>query len=197
MDAALREICADSNIRNRIWDLLLRDKLRTAYKRAMDHALFLLEVEREGLPVTVDDDFEKELHRHRGNRVEEAVGPDSADVQSTIVKNTAAARSKAVTAAIDSRCNVHNEIHDVLRSYYSIALGRIVDCVCQQVVFHFLLNGKGNPLGIFCPELIMGLSDVQLAAVASEDTLVQEQRERLGREIDMLRKAVDELKFVV
>ncbi|KAH6685727.1 interferon-induced GTP-binding protein Mx1 [Plectosphaerella plurivora] len=194
---ALEELCVDDAVREQIWSLLLREKLHATYERAMAHALFLLEVERGGVPATVDDSFEAKVLEYRSARTEETLGNAIADYDSGPWPTTKEQLKQNVNKTIDSQCNVRNEIHDVLRSYYTVAMGRIIDSVCQQVVFHFLLNGKGSPLSIFCPELIMSLSDVQLAAIASEDELVFEKRERLGREIEKLRKAVDELRFVV
>jgi hypothetical protein len=194
--ATLSELCVDETVREQIWSLLLRDRLNTAYKRAMAHARFLLEVERDQIPVTVDDSFEDDLRGHRSKRLDKSLDSDGFKLNDMTSSHVITLGKQALIGAVNDRCDVNKEIHDVLRSYYSVALGRIIDSVCQQVVYHFLLLGKGSPLSIFCPELIMSLSDVQLAAVASEDALVHEKRERLGREIDKLRKAVEELRFV-
>jgi dynamin GTPase effector domain-containing protein len=194
--ATLNELCVDETVREQIWSLLLRDRLNTAYERAMAHARFLLEVERDQIPVTVDDSFEDNLRGHRSKRLEMSLDPNGFRLKDVPSSHTITLGKEALISAVDDRCDVDKEIHDVLRSYYSVALGRIIDSVCQQVVYHFLLHGKGSPLSIFCPELIMSLSDVQLAAIASEDAVIQEKRERLGREIDKLRKAVEELRFV-
>ncbi|KAL2016469.1 hypothetical protein VTK56DRAFT_3490 [Thermocarpiscus australiensis] len=52
-------------------DTLLLKKLQEAYKKAIDHAKFLLNVERNGKPVTLNNYFSDRLDHARGNRYQD------------------------------------------------------------------------------------------------------------------------------
>jgi hypothetical protein len=50
----LTKLCSEKQVRDQLWNVLLLDKLRSAYCRAMNHARFrfLLSIERGGRPTT-------------------------------------------------------------------------------------------------------------------------------------------------
>ncbi|KAL2015273.1 hypothetical protein VTK56DRAFT_5929 [Thermocarpiscus australiensis] len=123
---------------------------------AMDHAKFLLDVERNGKPVTLNNYFSDRLDHARGDR--------------------------------------YQDVHDILQSYYNVSRKRIVDVVCQYVVYHFLLDSEGSPLRLFDTKLVLGLSEEKLNAIAGEDATVIVERERLGQEVKSLKAAINILR---
>lgn len=121
-------------------------------------------MEREGTPSTVNHYFNANLQKKRNER------------QAVVDR--------------DNTQQVCEDIADSLASYYKVARKRFVDSVCQQVVNHFLLNDKESPLKILSPDLIMGLDDEQLGAIAGEDAVLKHQRHTLEREIGALDAAL-------
>jgi hypothetical protein len=86
-------------------------------------------------------------------------------------------------------------------SYYKVARKRFVDCVCQQVVDHFLLYGKQgagpdekSPLSIFDSDLILSLDESKLEDIAGEDPWTKQQRDMLATEIKNLTEATKVLR---
>jgi hypothetical protein len=68
----LDELCPETQVRDRLWDTLLMDKLRDAYCRAMNHARFLLIVERGHRPMTFNNQFTENLRKKRSERMTES-----------------------------------------------------------------------------------------------------------------------------
>lgn len=89
---------------------------------------------------------------------------------------------------------VCEDIHDILKSYYEVSRKRFVDTICQQVIDHDLLNGKGSPLRLFRPELVLGMDEVRLEMIAGEDSITRGQREKLGIEMQSLEAALKVLR---
>lgn len=52
-----------------LYENVLVEKLQASYKQAMDHAQFLLEIEREVKPTTYNTWFNEELQRVQGKRL--------------------------------------------------------------------------------------------------------------------------------
>jgi hypothetical protein len=61
------------------------------------------------------------------------------------------------------------EIHDVLESYYMVAMKRFVDTVCMKVSDCYILTGKKSPLRVFGIAFVSQLSATQLDLIARED----------------------------
>lgn len=59
----MRETCPDDQVREGLWESLLLEELQTAYREAMKHAKFLLDIEREGNPMTYNNFFTKKVSR--------------------------------------------------------------------------------------------------------------------------------------
>lgn len=182
-------------VRTELYENVLLEKLQDSYKHAMNHARFLLEIEREGKPTTYNTCFAEELNRGQGERLAKNLGSlahvDEAGNKSVLL----GAALSAIRIGDKSNPKQATEyLHDVLRSYYQVSVKRFVDVVCQQVVDHFLLNGKGSPLHVFSTELVLDLSAGTLEMIAGEDQVTKQERERLAREIDSLQAAMKVLR---
>ncbi|EJT69153.1 hypothetical protein GGTG_13262 [Gaeumannomyces tritici R3-111a-1] len=90
----------------------------------------------------------------------------------------------------DNAQQVREDILDTLKSCYKVARKRIVDSVCQQVVFHYLLEAPDSPLHVFGTDPIVSLDDAQLEAIAGEDAETAHRRQALAREIESLELGV-------
>lgn len=190
---ALQEACPDERTRTELWDTLILEKLQEGYKKAMDHANFLLNVECNGTPMTLNNYFSEALDESRGARYkarikETATALDQGKSRGWWLSNTAL--EKVVLAKSGNVDSVCKNVHDILQSYYSVSRKRFVDLVCQYVVYYFLLESRDGPLRLFHTKLVLELSDEKLEAIAGDDAGAVCERERLTREVKSLKAAV-------
>ncbi|KAF5020524.1 hypothetical protein F66182_7456 [Fusarium sp. NRRL 66182] len=191
--SVLDKCCPHRSIRDELWPFLL-DDLQQRYRRAVDHVEFLLEVEFEGKSITYNPDFEKSLSRLKFshmNDLGEAVEIKVRELQHT---DSAASEARSVVEARlskeDSLSTTRRDIHNVLRTYYDSARSRFVDVVCQQVIDHFLLNAADGPLTVLSEKVVMHMTPEQLEAIAGEDMLSRDRREKLTRDMENLKQAL-------
>jgi hypothetical protein len=189
----MEEVCPDEQVRGELWENILLEKLCAAYKKAKEHADFLLSLERER-PVTENPDFNKNLQRSRNARLGEALmsfaigdGPPEEKPGSTLLSLAQFLRFSEDKA---NDTHVCEDIHDILKNYYKVAGDRFVDVISVQVVNHDLLNGPSSPLHIFKHELIHRMEADQLKNIAGEDDITKTKRERLDNEIKSLTEAL-------
>ncbi|KAI3392113.1 hypothetical protein diail_6156 [Diaporthe ilicicola] len=186
----LAHVCADKQVMAQLWDNILLEKLQESYKRSMDHASFLLHVEREGKPTTYNHFFNAELQKGQGKRFQKSLtnlATFGTESQGLVIP------LKSLSALNITKSNpeqVREYLHDILESYYKISAKRFVDVICQQVIDHFLLNGEDSPLHVFDTDLVFDLSINVLEMVAGEDQATKQERERLEREIGRLEDAM-------
>lgn len=190
------EICPEEQVKKELWEDVLIDELRQAYKRAMDHARFLLIIERAGKPITYNHYFNENLQRSRSSRLSEAL--DRAALP--YINNGRGGRTiclddiRNISTNKSNPRQVHEDLHDILESYYKVSRKRFVDVVCQQVVDHLLLSGETSPLRIFSPERVMMMDEDQMEMIAGEDAGTKTQRVLLTREIESLEAAMKVLR---
>lgn len=173
-----------------LWDNILLEKLQESYRRSMDQARFLLQVERERKPITYNHYFNTGLQQGQRKRFQESL--------STLAINTEGSQGPVIPLKSLSNLNVTKSnpeqvreyLHDVLESYYKVSAKRFVDVICQQVIDHFLLNGKDSPLHVFSTDLVFDLSANVLEIIAGEEQATKQERERLDREINQLEDAM-------
>ncbi|KXJ84627.1 hypothetical protein Micbo1qcDRAFT_16894 [Microdochium bolleyi] len=186
----LENLCPDEQLREQVWEMLLVDRLRGAYERAMDHARFLLAVERSGRPTTFNHYFNSTLQQKRSGRItKELEGlPITTDCDATTEFYYVADIKKHFVPK-DNAEQVCTDIVDTLASYYKVARKRFVDTICQQAINHYLLDRADSPLKILCADLVMSLSAKQLDMIAGEDASSRALRAALTRQRDSLRAA--------
>ncbi|POR31830.1 Interferon-induced GTP-binding protein Mx1 [Tolypocladium paradoxum] len=187
-------LCPEKQVRDQLWDNLLVDQLRGLYRNAMNHAHFLLSIERGGRPSTFNHYFNDILQKKRGERLAVSLAEKAIDLRDYNFK--ASGRYVSVENLRSSAVNKDNEqqvcedILDIFESYYKVAQRRFVDIVYQQVISHFLLDGAESPVKAFGPDMIMRLSDEQLDLIAGEDEESKHQRMTLQRESASLEAAL-------
>lgn len=198
----LTRICADKQVRNQLWETLLVEDLKKAYSRAMNHARFLLRVERYVTPSTYNHYFNSEVQKKRQDRIAAAIAAETktydehepAFIRSASVKAVPISRLKRLTVDKDNTQQIREDILDVLDSYYKVSRKRFVDVVCRQVIGYFLLEGEESPLKLFTSDLVMGLSDDRLEIIAGEDAETKGWRALLESEIENLEAAMKVLR---
>ena len=182
----LSELCHDKNVLDQLWDMVLRDELCSRYQKAMDHTRSLLEIERDGLLITLNHYFNSTLQKARQERQvarleKHVLSPDNL-VSLQSLKN--------LSIDMDNSEHICDDILDTVESYYKVSRKRFVDVVCQHVVYHMLLVGPDSPLSVLSPESVLKLSKGQLAAIAGEDAVTRSQREMLRRQVESLEEAI-------
>ncbi|KAI0011596.1 interferon-induced GTP-binding protein Mx2 [Xylariaceae sp. FL0662B] len=187
-------LCPEKQVRDQLWDTLLVDKLRDAYRRAMRHAHFLLAMERGGRPSTFNHYFNANLQNKRNKRMTETLGAMAISFAGHNERYVPIGKLEDHVANKDNAQQVCEDIVDTLMSYYKVSRKRFVDTICQQVVNHFLLDGDESPLHILSPELVMNLDPEQLEMIAGEDVASKRQRQILGREMESLEAAIKVLR---
>jgi hypothetical protein len=177
-----------------LWETILVEQLREAYQRAMDHARFLLSIERGGRPTTFNHYFNSNLQKKRSERLSDSLS------NATVTFGASSERYVSMktlhNAAVEKGNAEHicEDIVDALSSYYKVSRKRFVDAICQQVIYHFLLDGKKSPLKILDPDLVIGLNTEKLEVIAGEDMVSKHRREVLQWEVKSLEAAMKVLR---
>jgi hypothetical protein len=195
--AALRSVCQEEQSRDKLWAAIL-DSLVDSYKMAMAQASLLIEVEQRKQPYTLNRQFNESLSKARGYRITELLrGKARRDIKQygelQLMVNL-----DDIAKAAESKSNVEQlqeEIHDILQSYYSLALNRFIDNVFQQAVDYQLLHGPSSPLKVFTQDWVINLQPEQLEQIVGETKLAKKRRQKLMRKIDDLSKALKILKI--
>ncbi|KAH6964735.1 dynamin family protein [Fusarium venenatum] len=149
----------------------LMAELLIKYNSSMNQAIHLVDIERQKKPYTLNHYFNKNLQIARNMRTFQALKEKA--WKKINMEHTAA------------------EIHDILQAYYKVARKRFVDNVYHQAVDLCLLSGPSNPLGLFCEQWVLDLSDERLRSIAGETRVIQEKRQNLQTALQDLAQALE------
>ncbi|KAI0490353.1 interferon-induced GTP-binding protein Mx2 [Xylaria cf. heliscus] len=185
-------ICPEKHLRDQLWEALLLEKLREAYRRVMKHARFLLKMELGGRPTTFNHYFNANLQKKRAGRFNTLV--HSISTHKNGVSSVLTSELERHVVNRDNTQQVCEDVVDALASYYKVSRKRFVDSICQQVVHHFLIEDEEGPLKILSPELIVGLNEAQLEMIAGEDATSKYKRQVLERVLEALTAALKVLR---
>jgi hypothetical protein len=197
MVTVLDTLCADPCVREEIWSSIL-DEVLTRYKAALDQAMFLVSLERDKRPYTVNHYFNDNLQIVRGNRKAAMLKSKSRQEIKRGYHNSVQVSDNLIVDLDDVRSTTKNksnvdqvkeEIHDILWSYYKVARKRLVDNVYQQAVDHCLLTGPRSPLTVLTQEWVIELDSERLEMIAGESLLTKQQRLTLSNKIEDLEAA--------
>ena len=193
----LEHVCPEKHVREQIRDVLVLDELQKRYTRAMEHARFLLRIERNGMPSTYNHYFNSEVQKKRQDRVNDSL-------ESYILTYTLQDRTRVRVIPAEKLSNtivdkanadqICEDILDNLESYYKVSRKRFVDVICRQVIGYYLLEGEESPLRVLCSDLVHGLDAEKLELIAGEDVQTKEQRAMLEMDIKNLEEAVKVLR---
>ena len=154
----------------------------------MDHARFLLKVERDGTPLSTKHYFASELERSRQRRVKARLEKNAytnEDGHRVVRLDT----TVATTTASNMEHTI-GDLHDILHAYYKVARKRFVDVVCMQASDYHLITGPDTPIKVFSTNFVSELTDDQLERIAGEETSIRRRREQLQHEIENLQKGM-------
>ncbi|KAE8147665.1 vacuolar sorting protein VPS1, dynamin [Aspergillus avenaceus] len=154
---------------------IMMDDLLEKYRCALNHVDFLLHVERNGTPKTLNHYFNDNLQKCRQQRLTALLkkkGVENLSVTDIIMQDHMSNDEYTVQV-----------IHDILESYYKVARKRFVDNVCVQAADYFLVTGPETPMKLFSPAFVNRLSPEKLAEIAGEEASVRRRRANLRKEI--------------
>jgi hypothetical protein len=153
----------------------------------------LLGIELSGSPVTKNRDFVRIRKECAQERADDELSKLRGD--HTTAPFTADRLFKFAWRAESNTTADHCEqIHDIVKAYYAVARDRLIDSMCQHVIFYFLLGAEDSPIKILSSKLILSLSPAQLETIAGEDSGTVHRRQVLKSEIRNLEEAVKVLK---
>lgn len=200
---AIKAICHDSKIEEELCEIVLRDHVVSCFGRANEHAKSLLNMERGCAPWTVNHYFNDNLSKAQGGRLIASI-KKIAGLTLDVVKNSQGEQvAYTLTEAQLQSMATHNQsnaehmqeyIHDVLKSYYKVAMKRFIDNISLYVVHHDLLYAEDGPLNVFNSKFVHSLEELQLDQLAGENSLVKSEREKLAQDIENFRAALGVLK---
>ncbi|KAK4505474.1 hypothetical protein PRZ48_003437 [Zasmidium cellare] len=184
---ALSFICKDAEICRTLTETLFED-LVGLYQKAIDNTRFLLEVERNDTPMTLNHYFNETLQKSRQEKVLSQLQNNSFDLSNygKVVQIETAMK----THSMSNEEHTVQDIHDILESYYRVSRKTFVDNVGRQAAIHYLLNADKGPLGLFSPLFVSQLSPDQLEEIAGEAPADKRKRAQLTKDIASLKEAM-------
>ena len=191
---ALAHVCVDERVRNSLWSVL-QENLIDRYKQAINHAEFILRVERYGTQLTNNRFFNKNLQKSKTSRMDKLKRHSNSPKQkkrSEKITNEARAQN---STSIGNAEHTVEQIHDIVESYYNVARERFVDTVCMQASDYYLLTGEPSPLRVFGINFVSKLSPAQLDMIAGEENSTKQLRTSLMNQITALEKGKKLLKI--
>ncbi|KAL8902671.1 MAG: hypothetical protein Q9207_004473 [Kuettlingeria erythrocarpa] len=187
----LHEVCEDEHIRIGVYNAIT-DQLAERYKKAIDHAKFILHVERSGTPLTTNHYFADNLEKSRTKRMRDSLKTQTIEISGYGAMVQVDSMIQGSTGSNTE--HTIQDLHDILRSYYKVARKRFVDVLCMQAADYHLVKGPDAPARVFTPAFVSGLTAEQLEQIAGEEMVSKKKREGLMREIGNLQNGKKILK---
>lgn len=186
ISAALRSVCPDEQTHSRLW-LAILDCLVKRYQIAIDQANLLVKVEQHKQPYTLNRQFSVVLSKARGHRMADllaAKARNDTKQYGNVQRMISLTDVEEFVQAKDNITDLQETIHDILYSYYTLALDRFIDNVFQLAVDHYLLQGPSSPLKVFTQDWIIDLEPPELEQIAGESKATKKRRAKLTRKIE-------------
>ena len=189
-------VCPSTRVRHCLGSTLA-DQLTDKYRRAFKHVEFLLEIELNGTPATLNHYFNDNLEKWYVAQEEFGSVTNFFNSRQERVRNRAAAKAfsdcshgdvvrlddLAVHHPMSNAEHTIQDVHDILKSYYKVARKRFADSLRMQAADHFLITGPDTPLTLFSPAFVAALTPNQLEEVAGEDVSSKRKRNQLEKEM--------------
>lgn len=189
-------VCAfnDTLLEKIIPELSLRLKIEAhnltfanaAHNAATSQLNQILNDERGGILQTINHYFAETLAKTREDRVlrrlKESGLRDGEDQTIDLAAITRAAHLSNEDQAV-------NDIHDILKAYYKVAVKRFMDNLVLQVVERHYLGDQG-PVKAISPEYVGTLSDTELRDIAAESYATSSARVNIDQKLARLEKAL-------
>lgn len=179
---SLEKIVGDDEVRASLMSQIVRRQTTTS-TRAMEILSTILSDERGGILQTVNHYFADTLAETRQERV-------MARLRSLDLEGVPMNVTDVLSGIHLSNEQAVNDIHDILKAYYKLALKRFCDTVILQVTERCLL-GQDAAIRLLSPDLAGGMTDRELADVAEENFATSTIRNNLLSRIQRYQSALD------
>ncbi|KAJ5607274.1 Dynamin [Penicillium hordei] len=179
----LRTACDDSRLCSSIISLLM-DSLMDKYRQALSKAEFLLRIELEGTPMTMNHYLNDNMQICRQKRMRSAMSKHVIEYSnhgkcvrlSDIIQQT----------PMNNTDHTVKDLHDILHAYYKVALKRFIDNICMQAADYHLVTGPEAPMKLFSPAWVSSLPEDKLEEIAGEEKSTRRRRRQLRKQIEEL-----------
>jgi hypothetical protein len=158
--------------------------------RAREQLSRIVHDEQDGILQTVNHYYAETLATIR----EERVAARLREIHLDENKFDMAVVMKAVHLSNEDQ--VVNDIHDILKAYYKVAMKRFTDNIVLQVTERHIL-GRGGLVQTLCPDFIGDLPVDELNEIAAESFASSTARNELATKCDRLQKASEAAKGAV
>lgn len=190
-DALFRETVADVRIRENIISHM-QPLIMAGMEAAEEELARILRDEREGTLLTFNKIFETTLNTARLDRIIARMSTHAVTPSNTV---SGYASTIAGYAHLSLEDQAVYDIHDILKTFYKIAVERFTDNVVVQVIERHLLGASG-PVKSFSVEHVGGLLDSEVADIAGDDLAMRTRRAEINSRIRRLNQAMDIAKKV-
>lgn len=186
-------------LQNLVPDEELREKLKSKLSPgenmvttiAHDQLSTILKDERGGILQTVNHYFADTLSSIRQDRVLARL--EAAGVRDGYATSLA---NIMKSVHLSNEDQAINDIHDILKAYYKVALKRYTDNVVIQITERLIL-GPNGPVKALSSDMVGDLRDDELTDIAGENFVTASARNELLAKSDRLQQALDIAKQVI
>ncbi|KAE8415055.1 P-loop containing nucleoside triphosphate hydrolase protein [Aspergillus pseudocaelatus] len=179
----LEIVCVDRRVFNNLLSIMM-DNLLDKYQCALTQVDFLLHVERNQAPKTLNHYFNENLQRCRQER--QRCKLESKVINDNYGGEVVRLEDLTVLNHMSNSEYTVQDIHDILESYYKVARKRFVDNICMQAADYYLVTGPETPTKLFSSSLVNKLSNDELGDIAGEDASTVRRRINLKKTISEL-----------
>ncbi|PYH45956.1 dynamin family protein [Aspergillus saccharolyticus JOP 1030-1] len=155
----------------------IMDDITGKYRDAIEQVRLLLHIERRGTLKTLNHYFNDNLQKIRQERWE-------AYLQTQMNKYGVVETKKlSYQQNMSNESHTVQDLHDILKAYYRVAMKRFVDNVSMQAADYHLVHGPKTPMKVLSPSFVHSFSPEQLQEIAGEDPSVGRRRAHLKKQI--------------
>jgi hypothetical protein len=191
-DLSFREIYRDEMIRRSISERNKRAALVTR-DAAASQLNKIMEDEMNGILQTTNHYFADNLASNKQERVmlrlEKFFGEENLTEDGKVTGTGYKLTDIMKVANMSNEDSAIFDIHDIIKSYYTVAIKRFIDNVIVQVTERFYLGPEG-PLRFISPGYVGGLADEELRGIAGESRKTVLDRDRLSTQLAQLEQAL-------
>ncbi|RAL12437.1 dynamin family protein [Aspergillus homomorphus CBS 101889] len=170
------ELClSDKRVFRNLVPFIMFD-LMNSYRGAMEHLRLLLFIERKGTLKTLDHYLNENLQRIRQERWKTYAAQKE-------INGVLHVHDLDCQQEMSNEAHTVQDLHDVLESYYKVAMKRFVDNVTMQAADYHLVNGPHAPMKLISATFVHSFSAEKLQEAAGEDPMVRRRRGQLKKQI--------------
>ncbi|KAF9729995.1 interferon-induced GTP-binding protein Mx1 [Paraphaeosphaeria minitans] len=175
----------DENLREKL-KAKLCSKQNSTFREANEQVIKILYGERGGTLQTVNHYFADTLNAIREERMLPRLKAAGLDDDAFRLNITEVVK----TVHLSNENQAVNDIHDLLKAYYKLAIKLFAENVVLQVTERCLQDNDG-PVKILSPEMVRNLQDDDLTDIASENFATSSIRNELTIRFEQLQKALE------